>query len=100
MNSLRYVIWSTYMHCTWLILKDEFIQYKLLEKVQWKIQIKIKKEGVFVTKTNSLIPISLLSDGINLWYFKLRLFGLTEWQECCQAIYVCKFKKKHKCKVL
>ena len=38
-----------------------------------------KRKWVFVTNLNCLIPISLQSDDVNLWYFKLRLFGLTEF---------------------
>jgi len=39
------------------------------------------KELSFDTNSNCLIPISLQSDDndVNLWYFKLRLFGLTEF---------------------
>ena len=32
-----------------------------------------------VTNLNFLIPISLHHDGVNLWYFKLRPFDLTEF---------------------
>ena len=38
-----------------------------------------QRKWVFVTNSNALIPISLQSDDVNLWYFKLRLFGLTEF---------------------
>jgi len=34
---------------------------------------------VFGTNSNILIPISLQPNGIKLWYFKLRLFSLTEF---------------------
>ena len=34
---------------------------------------------VFATNSNLLIPISLQPDVVNLWYFKLRLFDLTEF---------------------
>ena len=40
---------------------------------------KKKKELVFATSSNFLISISLESDGVNLWYFKLRLIDLTEF---------------------
>ena len=33
---------------------------------------------VFATNSDFLIPISLLSGGVNIWYFKLRLFDQTE----------------------
>jgi len=37
------------------------------------------RNWVFVTNSNCLIPISLQSDDVNPWYFKLRIFGLTEF---------------------
>ena len=40
---------------------------------------KLRKEfEVFVTNLNFIMPIFLYPDGGNLWYFKLRLFDLTE----------------------
>ena len=39
-----------------------------------------KRNWVFATTSNFLISISLQSVGINLWYFKLRLFDLTEFE--------------------
>ena len=38
-----------------------------------------QRNGVFATNINVLIPISLHPDGLNLGYFKLRLFDLTEF---------------------
>ena len=40
---------------------------------------KIQRNWVFVTNSNCLIPISLQSDDVNIWYFKLRFFILTEF---------------------
>ena len=34
---------------------------------------------VFVTNVDFLIPIFFLPDGVNLWYFKLKFFQLTEF---------------------
>ena len=31
-----------------------------------------------ISNSNFAIPISLQADSVNLWYLKLRLFGLTE----------------------
>ena len=41
--------------------------------------IKIIKGLVFATTLNFLIPIYLQPDGVNFWYFKLRLFDLTKF---------------------
>ena len=38
-----------------------------------------KRNWVFATNSNFLIPISRQPDGGNPWYFKLRLFDLTEF---------------------
>ena len=37
-----------------------------------------ERNRVFATNSNFKIPISLLPDNVNPWYFKLRLFDLTE----------------------
>ena len=42
----------------------------------------IQRSRVFDTNLNVLILISLQSDGVNLWYFKLRLFDLTRIHIC------------------
>ena len=34
---------------------------------------------VFATNSDILIPISLQLDGVNRWYFKLRIFDLMEF---------------------
>ena len=46
-----------------------------------QIMIKLKKHSligqrnwVFTTNSNFLIPISLQSDGVDLWYFKIEIF--------------------------
>ena len=39
----------------------------------------IFKKIVFATKLNGLIPISLQPDGLNLRYFKFKIFDLTEF---------------------
>ena len=44
-------------------LKQEFVKKN---KVKWN--------WVFATNSSFLIPISLQPYGVNLWYFKLRLF--------------------------
>ena len=49
----------------------------------WNLNVKTgtatqEKNWVFATILNFLIPISLQPGGENLWYFKLRLFDLTE----------------------
>ena len=36
-------------------------------------------KGVFATHRNFLISISFQSDGVNLWYFKVRLSYLIEF---------------------
>ena len=38
-----------------------------------------QRNWFFVTNSNFLILASLQSDDVNLWYFKLRLFDLTEF---------------------
>ena len=38
-----------------------------------------QRNWVFVTNSNFKIPISFQPDSVNLWYFKLRLFCLTEF---------------------
>ena len=38
----------------------------------------MKRNWVFATNSNFLIPISLQPDGVGLWYFKLTLFDLKE----------------------
>ena len=38
-----------------------------------------ERNWVFATNSNFLIPISLQSDGVNLYYFKLRLSDITEF---------------------
>ena len=38
-----------------------------------------QRNWVFVTKSSFLIPVFFPSDGVNLWYFKLRFFYLTEF---------------------
>ena len=52
------------------------IKYKVHLNV---IYFRLKLFIYFVTNSNCLIPISLQSDYVNLWYCKLRLFGLTEF---------------------
>ena len=43
----------------------------------YKVNIEnMKRDWVFATNSNLLIPLSLQPDGANLWYFKLRLFYL------------------------
>ena len=42
--------------------------------IAWKTLIII----FLTTNSRFIIPISLQSDGVHLWYFKLRLFDLTE----------------------
>ena len=37
-----------------------------------------QRNWVFATNSHFLTPISLQSDSVNLWYFKLRLFELIE----------------------
>ncbi len=37
-----------------------------------------QRNWVFATNSNRLIPISFLSDDVNLWYFNLWLFDPTE----------------------
>ena len=44
---------------------------------EYTIQI---KELSLRHKTKLSIPISLQPDGVDLWYFKLRLFGLKEFK--------------------
>ena len=39
----------------------------------------LKRNWVFVTNSDFLIPIFFPHDGVNLWYFKLRFFHLTEF---------------------
>ena len=38
----------------------------------------LQKNWVLATNTNLLKPTFLQPDGVNLWYFTLRLFDLTE----------------------
>ena len=38
-----------------------------------------ERSWVFTTISDFLISISLQSDDVNLWYFKLKLLGLTEF---------------------
>ena len=38
-----------------------------------------QRNSVFATNSNFLIPISLQPDVVNLWYFKLCMFDLTEF---------------------
>ena len=38
-----------------------------------------KRNWVFATNSNFLTPLSFQPDGVNLWYFKLNLFNLTEF---------------------
>ena len=45
----------------------------------WKRAPLINNKEVFATNSGYLVPISLQSDGLNLWYFKLGLFDLTEF---------------------
>jgi len=42
-------------------------------------QIVVQRNWVFVTNSNLLSPISLQSDRVNLWYFKLWLFNIMEF---------------------
>ena len=44
-----------------------------------KFNRKMKRNWVLVIKSNFLISIFLQPDGVNLWYFKLRLFDLGEF---------------------
>ena len=46
-----------------------FCSFCLWKKVNW----------IFATNLNFLLPISLQLDGVNLWFFKVRLFDLTEF---------------------
>ena len=39
-----------------------------------------QRNWVFTKNSNFLIPISLQPDAVNRWYFKLRLFDLTEFK--------------------
>ena len=39
----------------------------------------MKRNWVFVTNSDFLIPIFFPRDGVNLWYLKLRFFQLTEF---------------------
>ena len=43
----------------------------------WKFRKSQKRNWVFGTNANFLISISLQSDGVHIWYFKLRLFNIT-----------------------
>ena len=42
-------------------------------------QIVVQRNWVFATNSNFLSPISLQSDRVNLWYFKLWLFNIMEF---------------------
>ena len=42
----------------------------------------VVKNWVFATNSNFLIPISLQSFGVNLWYWKLKLYNLTDLIVC------------------
>ena len=60
------------IHCINFVKYNQGFWDKVVKK-------KTERNWVFVTNSNCLIPISLQSDYVNLWYFKLRLFGLTEF---------------------
>ena len=51
------------------------LKYKLNDKIRKNEQ----RNWVFATNFNFLIPIFFKPNGVNLWYFKLRLFDLTEF---------------------
>ena len=55
----------------WNLWKNSKIKINKLKKN--------RKELSFVTNSNCLIPVSLQSNDVNLWYFTLRLFGLTKF---------------------
>ena len=38
-----------------------------------------ERNSVFATNLHSVIPVSNQSDGVHLWYFKLRLFSRTKF---------------------
>ena len=56
-------------------------KYLLLLKLWWKVLWMVKVEQrkwVFATNPNFLTPIHLQPNDVNLWYFKLILFDITE----------------------
>ena len=56
------------------------IKHENLQNVKvnfmYEEKMESKRNWVFATNSNSIIPISLQPDGVDLWYFKLKLFGL------------------------
>ena len=52
-------------------LYDWFFSFTLVFLLTW-----YQRNWFFATNSNFHIPISLRPDGVNLWYFKLRLFNL------------------------
>ena len=52
-------------------LYDWFFSFTLVFLLTW-----YQRHWFFATNSNFHIPISLRPDGVNLWYFKLRLFNL------------------------
>ena len=55
--------------------KSNLYFYKIFER-KGLVQ---QKNWVFASNSDFLIPISLQTDGVNPWYFKLRSFDLTEF---------------------
>ena len=52
---------------------DSFFTFKDV----WLSEDPVKSNRVFAANSNILIPLALQSDGVNLSYFKLGLFNLT-----------------------
>ena len=64
---------------SWYILYSTFMQYINKDSALIQVFIEIQRNSVFDTNSNFLIPISIQPNGVNLWYFKLRLFDLTDF---------------------
>ena len=60
--------------------KNHQLKHENLQNVKvnfmYEEKMESKRNWVFATNSNSIIPISLQPDGVDLWYFKLKLFGL------------------------
>ena len=62
-------------------MKLNYLKLRFSKKKNFRIYTAEKRRtlNIFATNLNFPIPISWQPDGVNLWFFKFRLFDLTVW---------------------
>ena len=76
LSSLKFAPYRLGKSNKWIISKSRYSQARTKHVLDWKHSFARKLKGIeSLPQTQMfLISISLEADGVNLWYFKLRLF--------------------------